>query len=132
MKKLFDPLPEATEDLAAKIYNAALKVHRKLGPGLLERVYEACLFHELIKLGLSVQRQINVPIVYDGIEFEEGYRIDLLVEDTIIVELKATENYHPVWQAQVLSYLKITGKRLGMIMNFNVPLLKDGVQRVII
>jgi GxxExxY protein len=132
MKKLFDPLPQETENLAKKIFNAALKVHRKLGPGLLERVYETCLFHELIKLGLSVRRQINVPIIYDGIKFDEGYRIDLLVEDAIIVELKATENYHPVWKAQVLSYLKITGKRLGMIINFNVPLLKDGVQRVIL
>jgi len=132
MKKVFEPLSIKTEELVAKIYNAALRVHRKLGPGLLERIYETCLYHELIKLGLSVQRQINVPIVYDGIEFEEGYRIDLLVENTIIVELKASEKYHPVWQAQVLSYLKITGKRLGMIINFNTPLLKDGVQRVIL
>jgi GxxExxY protein len=132
MKKIFDPLPEETEKLAKKIFNSALKVHRKLGPGLLERIYEVCLYHELIKLGLNVLRQVNVPIIYDGIEFEEGYRIDLLVEDTIIVELKASENYHPVWQTQILSYLRITGKRLGMLINFNVPLLKDGVQRVIL
>ena len=109
-----------------------MKVHRTLGPGLLERVYEVCFCYELEKLGIDVKRQLNVPIVYDGIEFEEGYRLDLIVNDTIIVELKAAENYHPVWQAQVLSYLKVTGKRLGFIINFNVPLMKNGVKRVIL
>lgn len=132
MQKVFEPLPEETEKLAKKIFDAALKVHRKLGPGLLERVYEVCLCYELEKLGLHVQRQLNVPIVYDGIEFEEGYRIDLIVNKTIIVELKASESFHPVWQAQVLSYLKVIEKRLGMIINFNVPLLKNGVKRVIL
>lgn len=132
MKKFYEPLPQKTEGIASKIYDAALKVHKALGPGLLERVYEVCLCHELLKRELKFQRQINIPIVYDGIEFEEGYRLDILVEDQIIVELKAADNSNPVWQAQVLSYLKITGKRLGMIINFNVPLLKNGVQRIIL
>ncbi len=132
MKRFYNPLPKETEEIASKIIDAAMAVHRTLGPGLLERVYEICLCHEMIKRGLSVQRQVNVPIVYDGLSFEEGYRIDILVADQIIVELKAAENYNPVWQAQVLSYLKLTGKRLGLIINFNVPLLKDGIQRVIL
>ena len=132
MKKFYEPLPQETEDIATKVYNAALRVHKTLGPGLLERVYEVCLCHEMGKKGLSIQSQMNVPIVYDGIEFEEGYRIEVLVEDQIILELKAADKYNPVWQAQVLSYLKVTGKRLGIIINFNVPLLKDGVQRVIL
>ncbi len=132
MKKIFDSLPRETEKVASEIINAAMTVHRTLGPGLLEKVYEVCLCHELEKRNLKFQKQVNVPIVYDGISFEEGYRIDILVEDKIIIELKAVENYHPVWKAQVLSYLKVTGKRLGLIINFNVPLLKDGVHRVIL
>ena len=132
VKKHYEPLPKETEEIASKIIDAAIAVHKTLGPGLLEKVYEVCLCHELVKRGLSVQRQVNVPIVYDGLSFEEGYRIDILVEDQIIIELKAAENYNPVWKAQVLSYLKVTGKRLGLLINFNVPLLKDGVQRVIL
>jgi GxxExxY protein len=132
VKSSYDPLPKETEEIASRIIDAAIAVHRILGPGLLERVYEVCLCHELVKRGLSVQRQVNVPIVYDGLSFEESYRIDILVEDQIIVELKAAENYNPVWKAQVLSYLKVTGERLGLLIYFNVPLLKDGVQRVIL
>ena len=132
MKKHYEPLPKETEDIASKIIDAAITVHRILGPGLLERVYEVCLCHELEKRNLKFERQVNIPIVYDGLSFEEGYRIDILVENQIIVELKAAENYNPVWKAQVLSYLKVTGKRLGLLINFNVPLLKDGVQRVIL
>jgi len=132
VKKHYEPLPKETEEIASKIIDAAIAVHRTLGPGLLEKVYEVCLCHELVKRGLSIQRQVNVPIVYDGLSFEEGYRIDILVEDQIIIELKAAENYNPVWKAQILSYLKVTGKRLGLLINFNVPLLKDGVQRVIL
>ena len=132
VKKHYEPLPKETEDIASKIIDAAIAVHRVLGPGLLERVYEVCLCHELEKRNLKFERQVNVPIVYDGISFEEGYRIDILVEDQIIIELKAVENYNPVWKAQILSYLKVTGKRLGLLTNFNVPLLKDGVQRVIL
>lgn len=132
VKKYYKPLPKETEEIASKIIDAAIAVHKVLGPGLLEKVYEVCLCHELEKRNLKFERQVNVPIVYDGINFEEGYRIDILVEDQIIIELKAVENYNPVWKAQVLSYLKVTGKRLGLLINFNVPLLKDGIQRVIL
>jgi GxxExxY protein len=132
VKSSYDPLPKETEEIASRIIDAAIAVHRILGPGLLERVYEVCLCHELVKRGLSVQRQVNVPIVYDGLSFEESYSIDCLVEEELFVELKAAENFNPVWKAQVLSYLKVTGKRLGLLINFNVPLLKDGVQRVIL
>lgn len=132
MKTICEPLPLETENIASSIFTAALAVHRALGPGLLERIYEVCLCHELSKLGLKLQQQVNVPIVYDGIEFVEGYRLDILVENQVIVELKARDKSNPVWKTQVLSYLKVTGKRLGMIINFNVPLLKDGVQRVIL
>ncbi len=132
MKKHYESLPKETEEIASKTIDSAIAVHRALGPGLLEKVYEVCLCHELEKRNLKFERQANVPIVYDGISFEEGYRIDILVEDQIIIELKAAENFNPVWKAQVLSYLKVTGKRLGLLINFNVPLLKDGVQRVIL
>jgi GxxExxY protein len=132
MKKHYKPLPKETEEVASKIIDAGIAVHRTLSPGLLEKVYEVCLCHELVKKCLFVQRQVNVPIMYDGISFDEEYRIDILVEDQIIVELKAAENYNPVWKAQVLSYLRVIGKRLGLLINFNVPLLKDGVQRVIL
>ena len=132
MKKYYKPLSKETEDIVSKIIDAAMAVHRTLGPGLLEKVYEVCICHELEKRSLKFKRQVNIPIVYDGISFEEGYRIDILVEDQVIIELKAVENYNPVWKAQVLSYLKVTGKRLGLLINFNVPLLKDGVQRVIL
>lgn len=129
---MFDPIPEESDKIAEAIFNSALKVHKELGPGLLERVYEICLCHELKKLGYEIQHQVNVPIVYDGIEFDEGYRIDLIVDNEVIVELKAVDKFNPVWQAQVLSYLKVTGKRLGLLINFNVPLLKDGFKRIVL
>jgi len=103
VKNLYEPLPKKTEEIASKIINAAITVHKALGPGLLENVYELCLCHELEKFGLSALRQVNVPIIYDGLKFEEGYRIDILVNDEIILELKAVENSNPVWKAQVLS-----------------------------
>lgn len=99
---------------------------------MLERVYEACLEHELMKNSFSVLRQQTVPIVYDGIKFEEGFRLDLLVNNLVIVETKAVEQYHPVWEAQLISYLKLTGKRLGYLINFNVPLLKQGIKRIVV
>lgn len=122
---------EQTEHLAKCIVNAAFKVHKELGPGLLEKVYESCLEHELKKLGLEVKRQADVPIVYDGLEFKEGLRLDLLVEDKIIIELKAVDQLNPVWEAQILSQLKITDKELGFLINFNVPLIKNGLKRYI-
>ena len=107
-------------------------IHQELGPGLLEKVYEVCLSHEIRNLGFDVRRQIDIPIKYDGIVFNEGLRLDLLVAEKVIVEIKAVDMVNPVWQAQVLSHLKLTGHRLGYLINFNVPLRKDGIKRIIL
>ncbi|KPV49011.1 GxxExxY protein [Kouleothrix aurantiaca] len=120
------------EHIATIIVDAAITVHKALGPGLLESIYEACLYHELTKRKLRCQRQVALPIMYDGIVFEEGLRLDLLVEDLIICELKATDQMHPVYMAQIMSHLKLAHKRLGFLMNFNVPLMKNGIRRVVI
>jgi len=124
---------ECKEDVVAKaIVDAALQVHRNLGPGLLERIYETCLCFEIEKRGFSVKRQVTVPIIYGSHTFDEGFRLDLLVEDCVICELKANEKPNPVWQAQLLSYMRLTNKKLGLLINFNVPLIKNGIQRLIL
>ena len=128
----FKSLTEKEEIIARKIVDAAFVVHKTLGPGLLEKVYEVCFCHELSKRGVKNQRQVALPIEYDGIIFDEGLRLDVLVEDLIICELKAVENMNYLWEAQILSYLKLTGKRLGFLMNFNVPLIKKGIKRIIL
>ena len=120
---------EREEFLAKEIVDCAFRVHKQLGPGLLEKVYEVCFCHELAKKGISFQRQIDIPIVYDGLIFEEGLRLDVLVEDRIICELKAKDELNPVWKAQIISHLKLTNKKLGFLINFNVPLIKDGIHR---
>ena len=120
-----------TEEIAKIIVNSAYKVHKELGPGLLEKVYEVCLAHEISKAGLDVKRQIDLPIIYDGIEFSEGLRLDLLVENTVIIEIKAVKIINPVWQAQIISHLKMLKKDLGFLINFNVPLIKNGIKRFI-
>lgn len=125
-------LPEHTELIARKIVDAAYVVHKTLGPGLLERVYEVCFCHELAKRGLEYRRQVDIPITYDGIQFEEGLRLDVLVEDAIICELKAVDEMNPVWEAQLLSHLKFSKRELGFLINFNVPRIKDGIKRFII
>ncbi len=117
------------ERIGKIIVNSAFKVHKELGPGLLEKVYEICLEHELKKAGLDVARQLDVPIVYDGLRFNEGLRLDLLVEDKVIIEVKAIETVNPVWEAQILSHLRLTDKSLGYLINFNVPLIKSGIRR---
>lgn len=123
-------MPTEREEVIGKaVVNAAYKVHKELGPGLLEKVYEICMAHELRKAGFDVLRQIDIPVIYDGLVFEEGLRLDLLVEDLVIVELKAVDLVNPVWQAQVISHLKLTNKNLGYLINFNVPLIKDGIKR---
>ena len=122
---------EQEETIGKDIVNACFKIHKTLGSGLLEKVYEVCLSHELRKLGYKVDRQINVPISYDGIEFEEGLRLDILVEDCVIIELKAVELVNPVWEAQIISHLKLTNRNLGFLINFNVPLIKSGIRRFI-
>jgi GxxExxY protein len=124
-------LSERTEEIGKIIVNSAFKVHKQLGPGLLERVYEVCLAHEITKAGLNVKRQIDIPIFYDGIEFSEGLRLDLLIEDSIIIEIKAVEQINPVWEAQIISQLKLLNKDLGFLINFNVPLIKSGIRRFI-
>lgn len=128
MEKL---LTNEEEEIGKKIVNSSFIIHKALGPGLLEKVYEVCLCHELRKSGLSVLRQLDVAIVYDGIIFDEGLRLDLLVENKVVVELKAVDIINPVWEAQIISHLKLTGKRLGYLINFNVPLIKDGIRRYI-
>jgi GxxExxY protein len=120
----YSPLSEKEEYIGKIIVQAAFKVHQTLGPGLLEKVYEICIAHEIKKSGLEVKRQVDIPISYDGLIFDEGLRLDLLVEDKVILELKAVDQVNPVWKAQILSHLKLTGLRLGYLINFNVPLMK--------
>ena len=118
-------------DISYKIIGCVYKVHSELGPGLLESTYEVCLEHELIKAGLIVERQKALPVVYDGIKLEAGYRIDLLVEKQIILELKAVTEVAPIHQAQVMTYLKLSGLKLGILLNFNVQDMKKGIKRII-
>ncbi len=118
--------------LAKLIVDAAFKVHKNLGPGLIEKVYEACFCHELSKLGTPYQRQVVVPIVYDGTLLDEDLRLDVLVDNLIICEFKAVEELHPIWEAQLITYLKLTNKRLGFLINFNVTLIKNGIKRIIL
>jgi GxxExxY protein len=117
------------EQIGKAVVNAAFKIHTSLGPGLLEKVYEVCIAHELRKAGFLVERQIDIPISYDGIQFDEGLRLDVLVERSVVVELKAVDVINPVWTAQIISHLKLTGLSLGYLINFNVPLIKDGSKR---
>ena len=116
--------------LAKQVVDAAYQIHTRLGPGLLESVYEAVLTHELKKRGLDVSRQQAIPIVYDGLQFDEGFRADLIVEEALIVELKSVEKIAPVHKKQLLTYLRLTDKRLGLLINFGASLIKDGVFRV--
>lgn len=125
------PLSENEERVGTLIVDAAYAVHKELGPGLLEKVYEACFCYELVRRGCSVKRQVDIPIVYQGLSFEEGLRLDVLVDDLVICELKAVDELNPVWTAQVLSHMKLAQKRLGYLINFNVPLIKQGIKRLI-
>jgi GxxExxY protein len=118
-------------ELTELIIGCAIKVHSALGPGLLESSYEACLFYELNKLGLKVERQKSLPLIYEEIKLDVGYKIDLLVEDKVIVELKTIEEFNDVHIAQLLTYLKLNNNKIGLLINFNVPLLKNGIKRLI-
>jgi GxxExxY protein len=129
---MYKKLSDREEYLATQIVDIAIKIHKALGPGLLESVYERCFEYELIQRNIRYQRQKEVPIIYENLKIDDGLRLDLIVEDLIIIELKAQENYHPVWEAQLLSYLKLTSKRLGMLINFHVPLMKNGIKRLIL
>ncbi|MEX0676905.1 MAG: GxxExxY protein [Pirellulales bacterium] len=131
MGESFEPVSQEVDAIAKSVIDAALHVHRALGPGLLESAYEICLCHELSKRRIKVERQKSWPILYDGIRLDAGLRLDLLVEDQVIVELKAVEQMNPLFEAQLLTYLKLAGRRLGLLINFNVPLLKDGIKRLV-
>ena len=120
------------DPLTGRIIGAAIEVHRRLGPGLLESAYETCLAYELNLAGLKVKRQAPVPIVYRDIKLDSGYRIDMLIEDVVIVEVKSVASLLPVHEAQLLSYLKLNGGGRGLLINFNVKLLKDGIKRLIV
>ena len=126
------PLTDREKWLASQIVEIAITIHRFLGPGLLESVYEKCFCHELAKRNIPFIKQKCAELIYDNVIIDDGLRIDILVDDLIVIELKAQEIYHPVWEAQVLSYLKLTNKRLGYILNFHVPLMKDGLKRMIL
>ena len=122
---------EALNLISHNIIGAAFKVHSALGPGLLESTYEVCLEYELVKLGYKVERQKSLPVNYEGIKLDAGYRIDLLVEDSVIVELKSVEDVLPIHHAQVLTYLKLSKIKLGLLINFNVRDLKLGIKRIV-
>lgn len=119
------------KELSEKIIGAAIEVHRELGPGLLESTYEACLAHELTLQGIKAVRQKKQPIHYKGLEIDEAYRIDVIVEDQVILELKVVDELNNIHMAQLLTYLKLSGCTLGYLINFNVPLLKDGIRRIV-
>ena len=127
---MLTPIPHEVDDVARQVVDAAYRVHRAMGPGLLESVYEACICCELSRRGLKFETQVDVPIVYEGIRLESGLRLDLLVADLVVVELKAVDQLLPIHEAQLLTYLKLTGKRLGLLINFNTTLIKDGIKRI--
>jgi len=117
--------------ISGEIVDAAMKVHSALGPGLLESAYEACLAYELRKRGITVEQQVALPVLYDGVTLDLGYRIDLLVEDEVIVELKSVAKVLAIYEAQLLSYLRLSGRRLGLLLNFNVLHMRDGIKRMV-
>ena len=124
-------LDDETERIAAEVVDALLKVYRALGPGLLESAYEACLLHELRKRGLKAEAQKPLGLEFEGLCVDAAYRLDVLVEERIILELKSVESLHPIHEAQLLTYLRLSGKRLGFLMNFNAPNFKDALKRKI-
>jgi GxxExxY protein len=117
-------------EITNQIINASIEVHKTLGPGLLESVYHECLYHELVQRGLYVEKEKNLPIVFKEVKLNAGYRIDLLVNKTIIVELKSVETINDLHIAQTLTYLKLSNLKLALLINFNVPLLKNGIRRI--
>lgn len=127
----FNQLTEREEYIGRKIVNAAYEVHKELGPGLLEKVYETCMTQVLREDKIIVVRQTLLPISFKGVEYQDALRLDLLVDDLVVCEIKATDTLNPVWQAQILSHLKLSRKNLGYLINFNVPLIKHGIQRFI-
>ena len=127
----FNPISSHTEEIAKTVLDAAYQVHTALGPGLLESVYEACMVHELHLKNIKVKSQLTLPVMYKGMKVDSGYRVDILVEDCVIVEIKSSDIISPVYCAQLLTYLKLANKRLGLLLNFNVIHLRDGIKRII-
>lgn len=119
------------DEITGAIIGAAMKIHSALGPGLLESAYEACLVHELRKRGLRIETQVALPVIFDGTQIDVGYRIDLLVEDAVVVELKAVDRILAIHRAQLLSYLKLSGKQVGLLINFHELHLRDGIERMV-
>ena len=122
---------ERINEIPGIVVDAAMKVHTELGPGLLESAYSACMAYELRQRGLKVESEVGLPLVYGGVEMEVGYRLDLLVEDLVIVELKAVQQLLPLHEAQLLSYLKLSGRKVGLLLNFNVLRMMDGIKRMV-
>ncbi|MBY0310851.1 MAG: GxxExxY protein [Phycisphaerales bacterium] len=132
---MWQPKPATREDidrLSNLVIGASIEVHRELGPGLLESVYEASLLHELKLRGVAALSQVHLPLNYKGLVLDQGYRVDVVVEDCLIVEVKAIDRLLPVHEAQVLSYLRLSGVRLGLLINFNVPILREGLKRIVL
>lgn len=126
---MHSPPAESYNQLTSQIIAAAIEVHRRLGPGLLESSYEACLVYELTKRGLKAESQLALPVVYDDVKLDAGYRIDVLVENAVVLELKAVEALAPIHEAQLITYLKLSGRKVGLLINFNVVRLVDGIVR---
>ncbi len=131
-KKIYLPVPPHVERVGKAVLDASFKVHTALGPGLLESVYETCTAFEVRESGLSVVTQVALPVTYRDIKMDAGLRLDMLVEDCVIVEFKSVETMNPVYDAQLITYLKLTGIRLGFLINFNVVHLKDGIKRIVV
>jgi len=130
--RTFTSIPIALERIASETIDAVYKVHKSLGPGLLESVYEKCLAYELSKRELRVETQVLMPMVCEGVRLDAGLRLDILVEGQLILEIKSVETMHPAFEAQLLTYLKLTGRRLGFLINFSVPLIKNGIKRMVL
>ena len=131
-KKFYAPVPPNVENVGKSVLDAAYKVHTALGPGLLESVYETCTAFELTQSGLRAVVQAGLPVTYRGIKMDAGLRPDMIVEECVIVEFKSVETMHPIYNAQLITYLKLTGFRLGFLINFNVVHLKDGIKRIVV
>lgn len=129
---MYKELSENEELIGKTIVNAAFRVHSNLGSSLLEKIYEVCLVHELKKSGFLVERQVEIPIHYDNVTFSEALRLDILVEKKVVIEVKAVDELNPVWISQVVSHLKLGNYRLGYLINFHVPLIKNGIRRIIL
>lgn len=122
-------LSEREAWLCTQIVDCAIKVHKELGPGLLEKIYEACFCYELGKRGIKYERQVYMPVLYDGQELDEGLKLDVLMDDLVVCEIKAIDKVNPIWQAQAISHMRMTGKHVGFVLNFNVVLMKEGIRR---